>query len=147
MSDKRPMYETPESLAREIVTANKVASNWGCDAVKLPIKYGLDYAFVKGKTIVAFVELKSVNYTMDAFKSFGGFGMGLHKWLSAKAICESSGKPFCLIVETSDNKIWYAEYSKFEIMPTVIGGRNDRSDNQDIEPWVLINTYNFNEII
>jgi hypothetical protein len=146
MNDKRPMYETPESLAREIATANKVASTWGCDAIKLPIRYGLDYAFVKGKTIVAFVELKSVNYTMDDFKLFGGFGMGLHKWLSAKAICESSGKPFCLIVETSDNKIWYVEYSKFEIMPTVLGGRHDRNDRQDIDPWVIINTYNFNEI-
>ena len=146
MSDKRPMYEMPESLAHEFVTANKVASNWGCEAVKLPIKYGLDYAFVKANSIVAFVEFKSRNYTMDAFKSFGGYGLSMHKWNAAKSICESSGKPFCLIVETSDNKIWYAEYSKFEIMPTVIGGRNDRGDKQDIEPWVLINTYNFNKI-
>ena len=146
MSDKRPMYETPESLAHEIVTANKVASNWGCDAFKLPIKYGLDYAFVKANNIVAFVEFKSRKYTMDDFKHFGGYGLSMHKWNAAKSICESSGKPFCLIVETSDNKIWYAEYSKFEIMPTVIGGTSQRNDWQDIEPWVLINTYNFNEI-
>jgi hypothetical protein len=70
----------------------------------------------------------------------------LHKWNAAKAICETTGKPFCLIVTTLDNKTWYAEYSKFEMMATVIGGRNDRGDKQDIEPWVLINTYNFNEI-
>lgn len=146
MNDKRPMYEKPESLAHELATANMVASTWGCEAVKLPIKYGLDYAFVKAKTIVAFVEFKSRNYTMDAFKSFGGYGLSMHKWNAAKSICKSSGKPFCLIVETSDNKIWYAEYFKFEIMPTVIGGRNDRGDKQDIEPWVLINTYKFNEI-
>ena len=147
MSDKRPFYETPESLAREHETAIKVASTWNCTPFKLPIKYGLDFAFVKAKNIVAFVELKTVTYTMDAYKRFGGYGISLHKWNAAKAICEISGKPFCLIVETSDKKIWYAEYSKFEIMPTIIGGRNDRNDKQDNEPLVIINTYNFNEII
>ena len=146
MSDKRPMYETPESLAKELATANKVASLWNCTAFKLPMKYGLDFAFIKAKHIAAFVELKSVNYTMDDFKHFGGYGLSLHKWNAAKAICETTGKPFCLIVTTSDNKTWYAEYSKFEIMATVIGGTSQRNDWQDIEPWVLINTYNFNEI-
>jgi hypothetical protein len=141
------MYQTPESLAHELVLANKVASLWNCTPFKLSIKYGLDFAFVKAKNIVAFVELKSVTYTMDAYKSFGGYGISLHKWNAAKDICQTTGKPFCLIIETLDKKIWYAEYSKFEIMQTVIGGRNDRNDKQDNEPWVLINTYNFNEII
>jgi hypothetical protein len=147
MSDKRLMYETPESLAKELVTANKVASLWNCTPFKLPIKYGLDFAFIKANNIVAFIELKNIKFTMQSIKNFGGYKLSLHKWNAAKAICETTGKPFCLIVETSDSKIWYIEHSSFGIMPVEIGGRGDRDDWQDFEPWVILSVYNFNQII
>jgi len=148
MNDKsRPWYESQEMLDYELLIANKVATRWKCTTFKLPIKYNLDYAFIRDKEIVSFIEFKRVGYTIDEFKHFGGYGLSSHKWMAAKSLCQTSGKPFCLIIETKDNRFWFTEYTNFDNMRTVIGGRNDRGDIQDIEPWVKLNAYNFNEIM
>ena len=40
----RPTYETEEDLQRESLVIKQVESAWKCQAVKLSVKYSLDYA-------------------------------------------------------------------------------------------------------
>jgi len=133
----RPLYETEANRINERAVAQLVEGKWNCKCVKLKKAYALDYAIVRDKKIVSFMEIKCRNYTMEKLGSMGGFMISLHKWLEAKAICDVSNVPFCLVVRTNDGVFWHktTDFKNYEVS---IGGRYDRGDDQDVEPVILL---------
>ena len=61
----RPLYETDADLEREGSVVGALEKLWGCEMVKLPIRYHLDYVAKRGDKAVAFCEIKTRNYTMQ----------------------------------------------------------------------------------
>jgi hypothetical protein len=140
----RPTYETEEDLQRESLVIQQVESAWKCQAVKLSVKYSLDYALKRGDKVLSFCEIKTRNYTMADITKMGGYLLSLGKWTAAKQLSDSTTLPFMLVVKTIDG----VYYSKFHSgVPTQKGvlfrGRTDRDDWQDVEPCVLLDTQYF----
>ena len=140
----RQMYESSDDLERESSVIAKVETAWKCKAVKLSIKYSLDYVLVRGDKALAFCEVKTRNYTMAQIDQFGGYLLSLGKWMAAKQISDSCGLPFFLIVQTTDG-IYYADFHSDFGLPdgVLVRGRTDRDDWQDVEPCVLLNVNRF----
>lgn len=118
---------------------------WECQFHKLPIRYHLDYAVTKNDKLVAFVEVKVRNYTMDQIDGWGGYMLSVGKLQAAQSLCSISKSVFCLVVHCKDGTYWTTikNYSEF---PVTITGRTDRGDAQDIEPCVLIPKAKFNRL-
>lgn len=137
----RATYETEEDLQRESLVIKQVEAAWQCQAVKLSVKYSLDYALKRGDSMMAFCEIKTRNYSMTDIGKMGGYLLSLGKWMAAKQLSESTNLPFMLVVQTLD-AVYYSK-NPFNHKKVLFRGRTDRNDWQDVEPCVLLDTENF----
>ena len=136
----RKLYESAENLDKERDVALFLEEKWKCEAVKMPIKYGLDYTFRRNKELVGFCEIKCLNYELSQFdRMSGGYFISLGKFMSAKSLVEFTKLPFFLVLDTNDG-IYYRKFTNFENLRFTVNGRKDRSDWQDVEPMVLLET-------
>jgi hypothetical protein len=142
----RPLYENSTNLANEREVALYLEEIWKCEAVKLPIKYGLDYSFRRNNTLFGFCEIKCLNYELSQFdRMSGGYFISLNKFMSAKSLVEFTSLPFFLILDLPDG-IWFRRFVEFDNLKFVVNGRKDRDDWQDVEPMVLLETNLFKKI-
>ena len=141
----RPMYETKKDLDNELDAVAVAERKWGCEMLKLPIRYHLDFVAKRGDKAVAFCEVKTRNYTMEKIGQMGGYLMSIGKWSAAKQLHDATGLPFILIVRTIDG-IWYSSFKEFTPDDVLVRGRTDRNDWQDIEPCVLIDVAKFTKL-
>lgn len=138
----RPLYETSADLVRENGVATILESRWDCKFIKMPIRYHLDFVITRNDVVVAYAEVKSRNYSMEAIDKFGGYLMSIGKWEAAKSLSEASNVPFILIVKTLDG-LYCSRFDSFIPDSVLVRGRKDRNDWQDVEPCVLLNTRRF----
>jgi len=142
----RKLYESAENLDKERDVALFLEEKWKCEAVKMPIKYGLDYTFRRNKELVGFCEIKCLNYELSQFdRMSGGYFISLGKFMSAKFLVEFTKLPFFLVLDTTDG-IYYRKFTDFENLRFTVNGRKDRSDWQDVEPMVLLETALFTKM-
>ena len=133
----RPLYESEADLSREAKVMERLSKLWRCSFHKLPIRYHLDYAAVRNKRVVGYVEVKVRNYSMEQIDRMGGYMLSLGKMQAGQSLSSLSKVPICLVVQCTDATYWLAvkDFSEF---PVTITGRTDRGDAQDVEPCVLI---------
>lgn len=136
----RPIYETEDYHKAERKVIDKICHGWRCDAVKLPIKYALDYALVREGNVIAWAEVKiRESYTFDQLDKMGGYMLALAKWQMANSLTAVSKKPFVLVVKAGD-EVRAASYQELPTFDAAISGRTTKSrgDWQDIEPCIFI---------
>jgi len=133
----RPLYESEADLSREAKVMERLSKLWRCSFHKLPIRYHFDYAAVRNKRVVGYVEVKVRNYSMEQIDRMGGYMLSLGKMQAGQSLSSLSKVPICLVVQCTDATYWLAvkDFSEF---PVTITGRTDRGDAQDVEPCVLI---------
>jgi len=131
----RPMYESHESLHAERTVAEFLSKKWGCSVFKLPIKYKIDFAFVKDNRVVAWAEIK------ERSRKYDEMFISLDKWLAGKEISLSTGIPFVVVFAFDDGIYWRSVQG--DDPRIVIGGREDRGDWQDIEPMAVFPIHGF----
>lgn len=143
----RKLYEKPENLEKERAVALFLEDRWQCEAVKMPIKYGLDFALRRNKKLEGFCEIKCLNYEMHEFdRMSGGYFISLGKFMSAKSLVEFTKLPFFLVLNTLDG-VYYRKFTDFDNLNFTVNGRKDRNDWQDFEPMVLLETALFTKIL
>ena len=141
----RQLYESPKDLNNESHIASLLEQKWGCEFAKLPISYRLDFVVTRDGKAVAFAEFKTRNYSMEDINKMGGYLLSIGKWSAAIQLCEASQLPFVLVVKTLDG-LYCSTFTEFKPDDVLVRGRTDRSDWQDIEPCVLLNTQRFKRI-
>jgi hypothetical protein len=141
----RPQYESKQDLLNEREAISVIEQKFNCIAEKIPKRMKLDFALSRGKQIVAFSEVKSVNYTIEDFSRFGGYFISLEKWQSAKHLYETTGKPFVMCLNTPAG-VYSAVFKDFTQQNFRMDGRKDRGDPDDYEPVVVLDTALFNPI-
>lgn len=138
----RPLYETADHLSVEQGVAKKFEARFGCQFIKLPIRYHLDYAIEQQGAIGGFCEIKTSKYLIETHNSYGGFKMSFAKWCAAEQMCRVGKIKFVLIVKFPDG-IRYITTQDFSHDGIVWWGRKDRGDNQDMEPAVMLGIHRF----
>lgn len=126
----RPLYESDGDVKREGEVLKELESRWGYRFVKVPIKYGFDYAVLRGRDVLGVAEIKCRNYRYEELDRLGGYMLGLHK----VGMMRVSGLAGVLVVKLVDEVYWTKDISG----RVVVGGRRDRGDPEDIEPCVLV---------
>ena len=125
---QRPLYESQKDLDEERKIAQFFAEKFDCTFSKMPIRYGLDYAIVRGRKVCGFAEFKS---RTNALERYDTYMLSLGKVVSAHTLTQATTLPSFLMVKWT-NAIGYISLSTpYEIE---MGGRNDRADWQDVEP-------------
>ena len=104
--------------------------------IKLPIKYKVDFAILNDrKEIISWAEVKRREHKIGTYSTYM---ISLDKYLSGMHLHKLTGLPFNLVVKFTDNlyhcEIHLLSYAQITIS---MGGRTDRSDEQDIEPCVF----------
>ena len=144
MSDEWVMHETQQHRNQELRVADVIARKWQCLPVKLPIRDILDFALVRQNILMAFCEVKTTDKTYSDLVRLNGYLINLDKWMTAQNMCNASGVPFVLIVETSDKKLVYAAYKDdFSVVCSYYSGRTDRTEDKDIKPCVKLDFNKF----
>jgi len=114
---------------------------WNCDVVKLPRSYRLDYAALRQKRVIGWLELKRRyrNFT-DHDRVF----LSLQKVLAARELHESTGLSCFFVIQFNDGFF----YTDILLQRRVIEfrGRVDRGDWQDQEAVIAIPLSDFRSI-
>lgn len=132
----RPMYESDEDRGKEFKVAKWFEKKLDCTMLKLPIKYGLDFACVKDGKIIGFYEIKCRN------NRYPDYRISMDKVIKAHQINAATMLSSTLVVT------WPTKDGKTEMISTLLdtrvdreliwAGREDRGDAQDMEPHVVI---------
>lgn len=139
MAMTRPLYEKKENLELESGVAETLEQLWDCKAVKLSIKYGVDFALTRGNDVIAWAEIKCRDVEAGHYPSLL---LSLDKWIAGNRLAVETGKGFLIVVRYL-NGIFYVN-TKDIIKPKIgFGGRTDRGDWQDQEPCVFIENKKF----
>ena len=138
----RPLYESQQDLLRERDVADQLSYRWNCEIYKMPVRYQIDWAMLRGGELKAFAELKIRNNEIGRYETFM---ISLGKWVYGNQLSVISGVPFLVVVRWSDGLFWH-EAGTAPITISM-GGRFDRNDSQDFEPMVHISTSAFKRIL
>ena len=113
----------------------------------MPIQYKLDFAVERNDSVVAFCEVKVRKYSMEDIDSMGGYKISLAKWMAGMQMLKETGHPFVILVGATDG-IFQKTVKHPPKLPLNIAvwGRDDRGDNQDFEPCVIIDAKEFKQI-
>lgn len=126
----RQMYEAPDDLSREAQVAGRLSAAWGCESVKLPIQYRVDFAMLVDKEVKAWLEVKCRT------THYSEMIMSAAKFIAGQQLAASTGRPFVVVFGIGDQIYWRDCTAD---SPTVrLGGRTDRGDWQDVEPVVML---------
>lgn len=136
----RPTYETEEDRKQERQIADLVSVYWRCQFVKLKYACNIDYAAMREDEIIALVEIKCRNYTLEQIDNMGGLFISGVKYIAAKHWSETYDVGFAVVAKLKDGiYYWATEKNKpFPVLKIQMGGRLDRNDWQDVEPCCLI---------
>ena len=130
----RKMYETPADLENErrIALHTEKACNFKLN--KMGIKYHLDFMAFRGKEAVAAVEVKHRNKKSTDWPTTI---LPLHKYNRGVEFHNFNGLSFLVVFEFDDG-IYCYKYKDGDNFSILFGGRKDRGDVQDLEPFVCI---------
>lgn len=137
----RPIYESPEDLRNEKDVVEKLTQIWGMVFHKLPMSYHVDWLMVKDGKPRGFAELKCRNCGRRKYPTLM---LSLAKWMRGKELAQELNTSFIIIVRWSDGIFFHKAGT--QPISYGFGGRNDRDDEQDMEPVVYINTDHFQRI-
>ena len=135
----RPTYERGQDTDAEKKFAALCEQNSTLKVAKLKSFFPCDLALTHEKRIVGFIEFKR---RFGAFAYPGGIFLSADKLSKIRAIASVTGVMPYFAVETAEAQYYMAALCKSEY-PTVIGGRTDRNDAQDLEPVCLIEKRDF----
>jgi hypothetical protein len=147
---ERPIYETEETKAVELAMVAEIGRRWGCEVVKLPRAYRLDYGALRDKRLLAWLELKRRYRNLtDHDRVF----LSLQKVMAAQELNAVSSLPCFLIVQFDDG-FFYANILNCGRDARILNGgrviefrgRTDRGDWQDQEAVIAIPLRDFREI-
>lgn len=139
----RPLYETDEDLKREEAYLQDLKDYFGCGAVKLPIKYRLDYALLNGEEITGWLEIRIRNNRSDAYTEYM---ISMDKWFKGIELYEQTNKPFFLAVRFLDKDMLF-KYVGIGMKAIYRGRTKNIRDWQDTEPVIMIPMKYFLEVI
>lgn len=136
---KRPLYESRQDLENELGVMNKIAGIANMTFRKMPIRYSVDYALMKGDGVHAWVEVKCRKNESNKYPTLM---ISAAKLMDGVNLSYHTGKPFFLVVKWQDGigRVKLDSLVKYKLS---FGGRYDRGDAQDIEPVYEIPTADF----
>jgi hypothetical protein len=144
----RPTYENDRHRTAENSLVRIVLEpTWRCRAVKLPVSYGLDHLLMRGRKAVAFLEIKGKpQHTFNEMISMvGGVPLDLDKLERALHFQTLTKLPFALVCAFSDGiyRTVIADIARGAPYDLRFGGRTDRGDWQDREPYIVLEPLTF----
>lgn len=126
------IYENETTLANERAIITVVADKWGVEVQKLPRRYSVDFALLRGKEIMAWAELKSRGNPIHTYPTYH---LALHKYKNLLALTRDTDIRSMLIVDWQDC-VGYIDFPTS--INIVFGGTTKRGDWEDREPMVEI---------
>jgi len=140
----RPMYETADHRLAEDAVRDLIAVNWRCKVEKMPISYKLDFAAVRERIVVAFLEVKCRQHR---FGQYPTLMLSAAKWQAGCALAETYHIPFGLVIGWQDGVYWCRAQNDPSIRLEWGGRSTQTRDSADIEPVVHVPVGQFKPLI
>lgn len=101
---------------------------------------------MRGKKVVAWVEIKRRKKTMEEISSLGGVMVNLEKMAAAQNISHITNIPFMLALGTTDG-VYAAKFTD-DFLPDdlTVCGRVDRNDPNDVEACAIYRAHRFRHL-
>jgi len=127
----RIKYESKRDKQKERNVAKRVADLWDVVARENPEFYPVDFCFTDDKNEVSgFGEIKVRTHEYGRYPTYI---VSAHKVADAKSLANATGLSVILIVQWTCGTIAFLDFDHPPVR-TTWGGRQDRSDGQDMEP-------------
>ena len=140
----RPLYETSANLSNEQSVAGLIEKRWNVKLQKLPISYKVDFCAVRGKEVVAWMEIKCRNHPAGQYPTLM---LSVLKWQAGIQLHQSTSAPLFLVARFACGTILYAEAILTDV-EVEYGGRTAQTrDSADVEPVVMIPVKAMKEIV
>ena len=125
-------YETEFDLINETYVAEHLERLWGCEFLRSPRFWPVDWSVRRGGLIVSFVEIKcrKGKYTYDHIDELGGYLIDFRKMVSFRGFEDASSRPCILVIRTADNKVLWWQYDKSYWPNLMYSGRFDRGPDE-----------------
>ncbi len=134
----RPLYENQIDLSNEAGVVARLCAEWGCQSLKLPMQYRVDFAITKDSRVKAWLEVKCRS------RLYSEMILSAGKFMAGQQLAQSTDKPFVVAFCINDH-IYWRDCS--DDQPEIcVGGRTDRGDWQDTEPIVMLPFSEFRHI-
>jgi hypothetical protein len=131
------LYENQKDREVERVLADVVQSAWRCQLKKLNPTSPVDYCAMRGRDVVAWVEIKRRSKTMAEISELGGVMVNLEKVIACQNISTLTNKPWFLVIGARDG-VYAAKISEQpEPDAVTFCGRKDRGDPNDVEACAI----------
>lgn len=127
----RPLYEQDSDRANERAAVDEICAALSCEAHKLPISYGLDYALTRDDRVISMLEIKCRDNSSQRYETIM---VSVLKRMKALELRRAAGVTTNLVAVFSDG-IFMIDFNEKPDFVS-IGGRKDRGDSADIEPVV-----------
>ena len=104
----RPFYESDKDRISKQRIARRVEKAWRLDLQSMPSLYNLDFAAVRDKVIVGWVEVKRRRIRRE----WRTIVLPVSKWQEGCVLSSSTGVGWAFVVENSeDGKLWWCDCS------------------------------------
>ena len=124
----RPTYETDRDLAAEAEAARLLCTPYGLLHIKLPRRYEIDFMLRKGPALYGWLEVK----VRPGVTKHRTYMLSLQKVMTGRNLAAFGGR-FLVLVRDGDRLLVLDAVLEQPVM-IGMGGRDDRGDDQDIEP-------------
>lgn len=141
-----PLYETSDDLGIERAIADRLQAAWHCSLRKLNPTSPIDFCAMRGKKVVAWVEIKRRKKTMEEIAGLGGVMVNLEKMAAARDISQITNIPFMLVLGTTDGVYAARFIDEFAPDDLTVCGRVDRNDPNDVETCAIYRAHRFREV-
>lgn len=125
----RPIYETDRDLAEEGAAAKLLCQPHGLLHIKLPMRYEIDFMLRRGPALYGWLEVK----VRPGVTKHRTYMVSAQKVLTGNLLANQFGGRFLVLVRDGD-KLLVLDAVKQKPVLVGVGGRDDRGDDQDIEP-------------
>lgn len=138
----RQTYETAVDVDNERSVADQFERKWGAKFIKLRRLAPVDFAIVRDGTVVGWAEVKCRKHEMGKYPTLI---LSADKAMSIMGRVEHSGLPCFLCVRFSDGLAFVAMKDEY-LSRISIKGRNDRGDDDDMEPCIEVPIADFRRV-
>lgn len=143
------LYQTADNLRDEQLIADRFCSQYNVRAIKLPIKYKIDFLLLgkKTNTCLGVLEVKARNINFSEHENIilsAGKWEALI-WWGNTFMTEARKSLACMFCCKFDDGFYGYKWHKDHEIKVTMGGRNVARCESDFEPVVLIPTKYFKE--
>jgi hypothetical protein len=142
-----PIYKTEQDASNDEAVIERLKQAWpGSEFVQLDPLCRMSWLAVSGGVVIAVIDIRTRNYTMERLDAMGGVMIDETKMREAMTLSRMMRCSALFIVRDASDRIWLHDAKPVERIAAGIvcyAGRTDRGDPRDMDRVFMLKQADF----